>query len=183
MEIVCSSKTTSKEESLKFGLGAALLADSSANVELKKGSVSSAGGYCAAVFATGINANVSLSGTKISSSGENAPALGASRGGFASAVSCEISSEGANAPAVFARDKNSTLSVLSGKISASGQNSPAVFSAGNVNINSAKVESKSAIALADAGEINFTSVDASGEAENGIELFAAANPRHIHLSQ
>ncbi|MBZ4671316.1 MAG: hypothetical protein JG769_1620 [Oscillospiraceae bacterium] len=173
LEITCSSKTTSNEESLKFGLGAALLADSSANVELKKGSVSSAGGYCAAVFATGISANISLSGTKISSAGENAPAICASRGGFISAVECEISSTGTNAPAVFAVDKNSTISVLSGKISAQGTNAPAVLSKGMVNINSAAVDSKSVIASIDAGEATFTAVTATGAAENGIELFSS----------
>ncbi|MCR5217361.1 hypothetical protein [Treponema sp.] len=187
-----------------YGLNAAVVAKSGANLQLNNVTIRTIAEGSNAVFATGEGSRITIDGIKIQTDEDSSRGLDATYGGTVEAKNVDITTKGAHC-AAFATDRGEgNIIVDSGKASTAGQGSPVIYSTGNIRVANitgsatgseiAVIEGKNSISITDSeisggtdsrrdtgcGIMLYQSM--SGDANRGTSVFSASNSRLISNS-
>ena len=128
--ITTTGTTKSMDESGFYGLGAGVLAQSTARVRISGGSVTTSGSGANGVFAYGSSASVTISNARITASGQGAHGVMTSGGGTLRVINVTMSTKGASSAAIATDRGGGTVTVTGGTMTTSGFRSPGIYSTG-----------------------------------------------------
>ncbi|MGN1371043.1 MAG: hypothetical protein ACI4XM_02015 [Candidatus Coprovivens sp.] len=123
--------TTDKESSLYYGLNSAFLAKDSSVVELNNSYIATGVDYSAALFASGLNTQVTLNNTRLTTYGNNSPSISVSTASII-ASDIELSTSKDNSPAINILNNNSKIQIKDSLLNTYGQNSPIIYNKGQI---------------------------------------------------
>ena len=175
------------------GMNAAALASGGAKLTLENVQITSDADGANAVFSTGKESMVTVTGLKVYTKGNSSRGLDATYGGTIHAADIDITTEGAHCAAIATDRGEGTILVTGGKVLTAGDGSPTIYSTGAISAvgltGSAKgaeiaaIEGKNSIML-DGCDLTGAGTHGvmlyqsfSGDADTGTSIFTAKNSK------
>lgn len=160
-----------------YGLNAAVVVQQNSTAKITGGKIITDSEGSNAVFATGENAKITISGTTIYTKSNSSRGLDATYGGSITASDMYIKTLGAHCAPVATDRGGGTIVISSSKLFASGDGSPCIYSTGDITAKNcsgkatgsqiAVVEGKNSITLNDCTLI--------GAGKNGVMLYQSTS--------
>ncbi|MGN0666127.1 MAG: hypothetical protein ACI4KF_06330 [Huintestinicola sp.] len=160
-----------------YGLNAAVVVQQDSTAKITGGQITTNAEGSNAIFATGENAKITVSGMKIYTKGNSSRGIDATYGGSITASDMYIKTVGAHCAPVATDRGGGTIVIDSSKLFASGDGSPCIYSTGDITAKNcsgkatgsqiAVVEGKNSITLNDCTFI--------GAGKNGIMLYQSTS--------
>lgn len=176
-KITKTGDTTNTDSSNFYGLNAAVAVQQGSTAKITGGTIVTDSEGSNAVFATGENAKITVSGMKIYTKSNSSRGLDATYGGSITASDMYIKTLGAHCAPVATDRGGGTIVVSDSKLFASGDGSPCIYSTGDITAENcsgkatgsqlAVVEGKNSITLKDCTLI--------GAGKNGVMLYQSTS--------
>lgn len=167
--------TSNTENSEFYGLNAGIVAQTKGTIDIYETSIVTNGSGANAVFATGTNAIINITNSKITTFRDSSRGLDATYGGKINADTLSILTAGAHCAAVATDRGEGTITVKNSSLNTTGEGSPCIYSTGNITATDTKGKAKgSAIAVIEGKNsitltgCNFTA-SGVGRANGGID--------------
>ena len=175
--MVTKGETESEDESNFYGLNAGVLAEAGSSININKSSITTSGSGANAVFATGTNANITLTDVTIDTTGDSARGLDATYKGTVMATDCTINTKGTHCAAIATDRGEGTINVIGGTMNTAGVDSPAIYSTGNISVTGATLKATGSEAAVVEGKnsITLTGANITGSKKNGVMLYQSAS--------
>lgn len=194
------SSNTENSEFYGLGLNAAVLVQKGSEATIKDTTIKTNASGANAVFATGENAIINVSNTKITTTWDSSRGLDATYGGTITANKVTITTSGQHCAAVATDRGDGTVTVKNSILNTNGKGSPCVYSTGTISVSDSKgtatnsacavIEGKNSITLSNTkltsygvgrvddgidncGVMIYQSM--SGDANKGAGAFSATN--------
>ena len=125
------------------------------------------------MFAYGSGSSITISGTKITATGQYAHGIMASGGGSITATNLDVSTAGASSAAVATDRGGGTIKVVGGTYKTSGVNSPGLYSTGTLAATGATFDAAGAEAAVVEGSNSITVTNSSltGTKNRGVMIY------------
>lgn len=133
-----SGDSSNTENSEFYGLNAAVLVQKGSEATIKDTTIKTNASGANAVFATGENAVINVSNTKITTTGDSSRGLDATYGGTINANKVTINTNGQHCAAVATDRGEGTVTVKNSTLNTNGKGSPCVYSTGNITVSNSK---------------------------------------------
>lgn len=133
-----SGDSSNTENSEFYGLNAAVLVQKGSEATIKDTSIKTNASGANAVFATGENAVINVSNTKITTTGDSSRGLDVTYGGTINANKVTINTNGQHCAAVATDRGEGTVTVKNSTLNTNGKGSPCVYSTGNITVTNSK---------------------------------------------
>ena len=170
-----SGDVSNVENSEFYGQNAAVLVKSGSSASITDTQISTEAEGANAVFATGENAQITISGVTIQTKGNSSRGLDATYGGSITADTISIKTEGAHCAALATDRGEGTINVTNGTLNTSGEGSPCIYSTGEITVaDSEGLSSGSGIAVVE-GKNSITVTNSKltaygiGRANGGVD--------------
>lgn len=175
--ITKTGDSSNTDNSNFYGLNAAVTVQQDSTAKITGGQITTNAEGSNAIFATGENAKITVSGMKIYTKGNSSRGLDATYGGSITASDMYIKTLGVHCAPVATDRGGGTIVIDSSKLFASGDGSPCIYSTGDITAKNcsgkatgsqiAVVEGKNSITLNDCTFI--------GAGKNGIMLYQSTS--------
>lgn len=155
------------------GMNAAALASGGAKLTLENVQITSDADGANAVFSTGKESLVTITGLKVYTKGNSSRGLDATYGGTIHAADIDITTEGAHCAAIATDRGEGTILVTGGKVSTTGDGSPNIYSTGAITAIGLTGSAKGAEIAAIEGKnsITLNGCDLTGAGTHGVMLY------------
>ena len=173
-----SGDTTSDDESNFYGVNAIVCAAGGSTIAINGTSVlTSSSEGSNAIFATGEDSEINISGAEIHTTGNSARGLDATYGGKITASDMKITTEGAHCAAVATDRGEGTITISDSSLSCSGDGSPCIYSTGNITANNVTgTATGSQICVIEGkNSITLNNCTLTGAGKNGIMLYQSTS--------
>jgi hypothetical protein len=172
---------TSLENTLQFGLNAAVLARANAQLLLRSSEIAANALGAGGVFAYG--GRTQLEDSVVRATGASSYALAVSGGGSIRATESSLSTQGAGSPALIA-GFGGQLYLEGGMAATGGETSPVILVSGSVNANNATLRANSAEAVAvSGGSVTLTDCAVSGRMPDSAVAGTLLTPYCVGMYQ
>lgn len=133
-----SGDSSNTENSEFYGLNAAVLVQKESEATIKDTTIKTNASGANAVFATGENAVINVSNTKITTTWDSSRGLDATYGGTINANKVTITTSGHHCAAVATDRGEGTVTVKNSILNTNGKGSPCVYSTGTISVSDSK---------------------------------------------
>lgn len=133
-----SGDSSNNENSEFYGLNAAVLVQKGSEATIKDTTIKTNASGANAVFATGENAVINVSNTKITTTWDSSRGLDATYGGTINANKVTITTSGHHCAAVATDRGDGTVTVKNSILNTNGKGSPCVYSTGTISVSDSK---------------------------------------------
>ena len=134
-----SGDSSSTSNSEFTGVNSGVLVQNNGTATIKNATIKTSAKGANAVFATGENAKIKISDTKITTTGESSSrGLDATYGGTIEADNVDITTQGGSCATLATDRGEGTVTVKNSKLETNGSGSPVIYSTGNISIKKTK---------------------------------------------
>lgn len=148
--------TSNTENGDFYGVNAALLATSGANVTITNATVTSSAQNGNGVFSYGTGTTVNISESMITTTADNSGGIQTTGGGTTNATNLVVSTSGNSSAAIRSDRGGGTVNVDGGSYVSNGYNSPAVYSTADITVKNAFLTANNSEALVIEGKNAIT---------------------------
>ena len=151
--------TSNTEDGDFYGMNAALLATSGANVSIKNATITSSAQNGNGVFSYGSGTIVNISDSTITTTADNSGGIQTTGGGTTNASNLVVETSGNSSAAIRSDRGGGTVNVSGGAYTSNGYNSPAVYSTADITVKNANLTANNSEALVIEGKNSITLED------------------------
>lgn len=153
--------TSNTENSEFYGVNAAILAQAGSTITLSDSTISTSAKGSNAIFATGTNAKIYVSNTKITTTSDSSRGLDSTYGGYIEADKVTISTQGGSCATLATDRGEGTVIAKNSTLSTAGSGSPIIYSTGNIQLSNSTGDATGAQLVVIEGKNSATVTDST----------------------